>query len=285
MRRGTDPRGYTILEVMIFLAVSGVMFLIAATFISDKQTKSEFKLSMDDINTQVQQVINDVGNGYFPSNNNFTCTASNIAGAPPTFAPGANPGGQGANRGCVFLGKVIQFRVNGTNQAGYNIYTVAGRQYRTSSGEGTLATSFSEAQPRAVYDTSSSPPAFNLTEVRNLKWGVRVTSIVNGATPINGIGFLNSFGKYGANTSLESGSQSILVVIVPGTQPTGNETQAQMVADIATGVSDANITPRPNILICFDGGSGQFGTLRIGGGDGQRITTRTQISNEVPAGC
>jgi hypothetical protein len=84
---------------------------------------------------------------------------------------------------------------------------------------------------------------------------------------------------------LESGSQSILVVIVPGTQPTGNETQAQMVADIATGVSDANITPRPNILICFDGGSGQFGTLRIGGGDGQRITTRTQISNEVPAGC
>jgi hypothetical protein len=56
------------------------------------------------------------------------------------------------------------------------------------------------------------------------------------------------------------------------------------------GISDTNVQPNPNILICFDNGSNgsggsKFGAITIGGGSGQRLTTTMQISDTLVAGC
>ncbi len=281
MRGGSNSRGYTIVESMIFLAVSGLMFVMAASFVSGKQAKSEFRHSMDEINSQVQQIINDVSNGFYPSTENFQCTAG--ATGAPSIVGGTNV--QGSNLGCTFIGKVIQFGVHGTNRSGYNVYSIAGRQYAPSppapAPRSLLPTNFAEAIPTVVYNNS---PLIDTTDRKQLKWLSQATRMRNGATDINGIGFFTTFGSYETSNTLKSGSQS--VIFVPITGPLG-ETELDMRNRIesATGVTDANIDPNPDILVCFDGGNGQFGTLNIGGGNGQRLTSRVQVYESLPTVC
>lgn len=284
MRARHESRGYTILEVMLFLAISGVMFIMAAAFVSGKQSKSEFRQGINDINTQVQQVMNDVSNGFYPSNNNFICKV--IGGAAPQLTAGTGAG-QGANTGCIFLGKVMQFRVAGSDGKDYNVFSVAGRQYKVSPADGTLSTTFAEAQPVPVYGAG-----FDLTDKKTLQWGVRVTSMKSNGTPINGVGFFGSFGAYASQSNrLQSGSQDVTVVAVPGSATpsgdvAGDDTQASMAVHIPADVmADANRLSNPNIVLCLDNGNGQYGTLKIGGGGGQRLATAIQISNTQIAGC
>ena len=73
LKVGTNSYGYTIVEVMIFLAVSSLMFLIAVGFISGKQNNVEFTLSVNTLKSDIQQVFNNVSSGYYASRNNFSC--------------------------------------------------------------------------------------------------------------------------------------------------------------------------------------------------------------------
>jgi type II secretory pathway pseudopilin PulG len=267
------PLGYTLVEVLIFVAVSGFMFLIAAIFISGKQSNAEFRQGMNDINTQIQTVINDVANGNYPSNSNFTCTPGPSG---PTISTGSTQ--QGQNQGCIFLGKVIQFGVSGTNNAGYNIYTVAGNQYSDgstsgSTNNGQLSASFSDAKATAVI----SP---DLTEQATLEWGLTATKMYyNGVSSneIGAIGFFGSFGQYRNGDQLESGSQSVNTVILPDSAgPTASsgtqETEINMKGTIQSDVTDGNVTPNPDVVICFQGSNSQTGSVTIGS-SGQRLTT------------
>lgn len=264
---------------MIFLAVSGVMFVIAASFVSGKQGKTEFRESMDDINSQVQQVINDVSNGFYPSGEDFTCTAS--ASGFPTIAAGTNK--QGTNKDCTFIGKVIQFDVSGTSGSGFNVYSVAGRQYAPSppaaSPNTLLPVNFTQAKPRVVYNLS---PAIDVTDKRTIRWASQVTKVTNGGLATAGIGFFTSFGNYDTGGSLKSGSQSVVTVTIPGGL---NKSEPTMVPIINAGVTDLNVKTNPDILVCFDSGHSQFGTLNIGGSNGQRLTSRVQIYESKPAAC
>ncbi len=274
---GINHRGYTIIEVMIFMAVSGFMFVIAAAFISDKQSKAEFKQSMSAINSQVQSVINDVSNGFYPSNSDFTCQAAS-SGA-PTLSQSSPNNPQGTNRGCVFGGKVIQFGTHNTNNKGYNIYSIAERQFASGGSTDTLPTNFTEAQPVVASD-SASPPNFNLTEKNTLEWGTKVCGLMSGGLPINAIGFFQSFGSYGSGGSLKSGAQSINVVPITGTSTNGGEGESEMAAEVINlGTSNPSPELRPNIVVAFDSGNGQYATLTIGGGNGQRLTTAIKIIN------
>lgn len=270
-----DRRGYTILEVMIFMAVSGFMFIIAAGFVSGKQSKTEFRQGMNAINQTIQDTINDVSNGFYPSTGTFNCTVDNI-GNPPSIVSGGDT--QGTHQGCVFMGKVIQLGPAGTDDTGYNVFSVMGRQYTTSAEAGTVPTKFSEAKPKAIF----SP--VDLTDYETLEHGVRVTNIKSGATPISGIGFFSSFGSYDAG-SLNSGSQSVWAVKIPGASPYLGKNAATMAGLIESEVTDGNVLYQPDVLICFESGTGQFATLRIGGDSGQRLTSSFQIQSTNPAEC
>ncbi len=267
MRGGTNSRGYTIVEVMIFLAISGFMFIIAATFVSGKQSRSEFRQGLNDLNSQVQQAISDVSNGFYPSNGDFSCQAS-TSGVPVfTIAPNET----GTNQGCVFLGKVIQFN---TGSSSYKVLSVAGRQFAPNSND--VAASFSDAMPRVVRPPTSP---VDLTQTTPLNWGLSVSKIINEGSVVStlAIGFFGGYSNYNSG-GLQSGAQS--VVTIPITT-----------SAINAGIKDAGIVANPNILICLDGGNGQFGSLHIGGaaadsGAGQRLTTSTAIGNSAAeVGC
>jgi len=169
-------------EVMIFLAVSGFMFIVAAAFVSGKQSNAEFRQGMNDIASQIQQVINDVSDGHYPSGS-FTCTPGGSSG--PTFSSGST--GQGANQGCMFLGQVMQFDIQdslGTNHPDeYNVYTVAGNQYANGTTTGpdlsTGLSGASGAHPAAVFSNSGGP---DLTSRKTLEWGLQVTGVYGSVT-------------------------------------------------------------------------------------------------------
>lgn len=278
MNVGKSPKGYTIVEVMIFLAVSGFMFIMAAAFISGKQAKATFREGMNQLNASTQQVINDVANGYYPSTENFSCTANQSDAAPSTPAiTNLTTKARGTNQGCVFLGKVMQFGITNvsSSERGYNVYSVIGRQYQGTTSSGKVITSFSDAKPRVMQNP------IDLTDYKSFK-GPVLTQMTNNGSPISAIGIFNSFGNYQSPTTLASGGQNLIVVVVPGTLP---DNLTGSVSTIQSALNDSNIASNINIAACFEGGDNSYGKLTIGGPSGQRLTTRVQVGESPIGGC
>src|ERR1700761_7227045 len=109
MKRGghrTATAGFTIIEVLIVLAISSALLISAAALISGRQAKTEFMTGINNTQQQIQQIINETASGYYPNAGNFTCTGSLVGGV-VSFSNAASQ--QGTNAGCIFMGKAIQF--------------------------------------------------------------------------------------------------------------------------------------------------------------------------------
>ena len=265
----------------MFLAISSLMFLLAANFINGRQGKAEFRQGMNELDSKVRQVINDVSNGYYPSEQNFRCYATDTAGDPPRVDQ-TSSNALGTNKGCVFLGKVISFGHTLEGDWGYNIFTVVGRQYVGSQKEAKVPTKFSDARPKTVYTPRTG---FSLIEQVMMKWGMKITDFYDNESgeSISGLGFYTSFGKYETGNTLVSGSQE--VITLPIKLPEGGDTTA-MANAIDTQTVSVGDSPTANrnidAVLCIEGNNGQWGTLKFGGNGGQRLTTRIQVYNNKP---
>lgn len=100
MMRLKKRAGFTIVETMMFLAVSGVIFVSVALMISGQLDKYQSKDAMNQLESSVRGVLNDVTNGYYPMiGQEFNCSG-------PTGVSGEN---RGTNQNCVLAGKSIKF--------------------------------------------------------------------------------------------------------------------------------------------------------------------------------
>lgn len=281
MRGGEQKQGYTIVEVMIFLAISGLMFVIAAGFINGKQARAEFQQGMNDLNSQIQQTISDVSNGFYPSNGDFACSADSLGGT-PTFPVGAS--GSGTNKGCTFIGKVMQFGVANASAPDYNIYTIVGRQFQTDDKSLLPPANFQQVKPIAMTGNGGTK---NLTDPQVLKWGLTVDKMYDNTTPIGAFGIFAGFTGTSAS-DLASGAAAPFIIPIPssalGQNATNMDTQIRSLASPLTPI-DTN----PQIIMCFKGEAQQYGRLTIGTTDnvsGQKLSTHVQISSGSPsAGC
>ena len=281
--------GYTIIEVMLFLAISGFMFVMAAIFINGKQANTEFKQGINDANTQIRTVMNDVLNGFYPSASDFECTTSGT-GVPTIDKIGTKA--QGANLGCSFIGKVMEFGVAGTGNVsdgwtGYSVYSVAGRQYAstdpTCTPQATSSTdtpaSFCQAKPVAIDNASVS-----VTDKKALQWGLSITSICSPApvapakctslTP-GAIGFFGAFGAFNSSNTLKSGSQEVNVAPIPSSK-LGDANEISNIQGLAIS---GNTLSSPNILLCFQDGSRHKASITIGGPNGQQLSSTIAVGD------
>ncbi|HET8991431.1 MAG TPA: type II secretion system protein [Candidatus Saccharimonadales bacterium] len=300
MQKGRSRGGYTIVEVMIFLAVSGFMFVVAASFISGKQSSTQFVQAVNTVNAQIQQLITNVSdNNYAPTS--LQCT-SNSGGSPPLTITSTG-GQQGTNLGCDFLGKVIQFGVKGSNGRNFDIYTIAGCQYANctyNSADPTASnppSSFSEAKAEPVdpgtnNTCSSSGTTPNLTTCNTLEWGMEVTSMWDDTSgtpqPTNSIGLFNSFAPTNGG-GLVSGSQTINVVDTGfgniNINNASNVDEAGMVSLLEGNGGLDNAQPitspsYPYFVVCFKDGKGHAGELTIGGSTASgKLNTSATTSN------
>lgn len=279
--------GYTIIEVLLFVAISGFMFVVAAIFINGKQAQVAFKQGMNGANSEIDSIVNQVANGEYNSLGNYKCSAG--AGSGPQFTNGSQD--QGANEGCIFVGKVLQFNPAG-NPSSYEIYTVAGRQFDATTGE--AVTSFSAALPCVVDSCGGSGP--NLTTSGQLQDGLQITHMLqcagndpdctNGAS-VGAFGFFSSFSSLNSQKTgdLQSGSQSIVTAVVPhvnygDTVPNAIAEMNQYLGTIGGG----NVIGSGDyLLLCFEYGT-KTGAVTIGGSNGQQFTTNVKIGGE-PAAC
>lgn len=151
-RRCTDSAGFTIVEVMIVLAVSGFMFVAAVMLVNGRQGRTQFQTAINNLQQELQQTINETSSGYFPDNGNIQCTG-NTAGAVKLNTATSD---QGQNTGCLFLGKALQFGIGSgepaQNQLG--VLTLVGNQYQTDGSSAVLT--LAQSLPRAIYPANAS---------------------------------------------------------------------------------------------------------------------------------
>lgn len=162
--RALQQRGYTIIEVMIFLAVSAALFTGTMLFLAGRQQKAEFVNAVRDFETKMIDVANDVSNGYYQTASDVSCDASGT--------PQNTPAPQGTNQNCIFLGRFIKFS-SGTDREQFGVYTLAGKRITT---QGTDVQTLAEASPKLLL-TGNSPPDESLVEQTSFGYGAHIACV------------------------------------------------------------------------------------------------------------
>ncbi len=274
----TAGKGFTIVEVLIVLAVTGALFISAVALISGRQNKTQFSTSINEIKTQIQQVISDVQTGFYPTSNNLICQVNGAGNM--VFSSGSTS--QGANSDCTFMGKVVQFGVSTTEPEQFIVYSVAGKRVNPA---GTDVKNYVEAKP-TVMTTNTANPTNTPTIVDTLQYGLTIVpgslTYTEGATTtaIGSIGFLSTLADFDAD---RSGSQQVQLLPVKGSAL--NVTPAAAVASInntASGLAASPVTPSGGVTMCFASGTtNQSGRISIGGNGRELSVTLKIVGNKT----
>jgi len=273
MKGGHKARGFTIIETLIVLAITGGLFASVALTISGKQGRTQFEQSVNDVKAQIEQVINDVAVGFYPNTNNFSCQAGG-------FGPviGTATAAQGENTGCVFLGRVIQFGISGTDPEQFRVYTVTGLQRTTGGAE---VTSFAQALPKVVAPTDASPSTPDASSPGRLQYGLTICKTLPSCpsqTNVGAIAFMNSLASY-SNGAIVSGSQQLKIIPISGST-------LNVSANAAAGTINSNIATSSEatsaVNLCFiSGSSNQSGLIKIGNANKELTVTLTVKGNKT----
>ena len=272
------PRdGFTIVETMIVLAITGLLFVIIAASLGSRQNAAQFTRAIQSVQSQLQQTIDQVSAGFYPNQSNFSCSAG--AGS-VQFAAAAS--GQGTNMDCVFLGKVIQFQVAGSDPEQYQIYSIAGLRNATIGA----SSPFSATGPRVVGIGGNYA---DYSTAKFLQYGLTTLWVRSGGNTMGAVGFLMEPGSLssGSTTGYNSGAQQIDLVPIRSTALNQNMTQSvtgiENSGSGSGGLNDpllstsAPINPAGGVQICFvSGGTNQSGLITIGG-SGRQLLVKLDI--------
>lgn len=273
--------GYTIVETIIFLAVTGVLFSSTISLINGQQARAEFQNAVKDVQTQIQDIANDVATGYY--NNPATLKCNRTGGVPRiTSSPGVNT--QGENQDCIFIGRAIQFGpiIAGGGPERMKAYNIAGLRVDSSGKE---VVNYTDAKPTALArgNTTNNTTPDDAVQTLNLSGGIEagyVRYVHNSAPPVNvsGIAFMFSLAQYNLGV-IASGAQSLnLLPVGTPTAPSPKPgLQDTAFVDALNGISSASPTnPNGGFQICFNSGStNQHAIITLG--KNKRLTTHVQI--------
>ncbi len=202
---GKANTGYTIVETIIFLAVSGMLLVSVGTMINGRQERTRFSQSIDNMSQNLRDVLNDVSVGYFPSNNNVRCTPN--GSVPPNNLSFVvdDTVEQGKNTGCVFIGKILEFPPDSTD---YNIYTAVSNKDATSLSESVIE----------MLNRGSNP---GVSDIKTNNINLRTSKIVDKNTNQNftALAVLSDFGNItGASVSGNAGNVKLYGIPALGSE-------------------------------------------------------------------
>ena len=238
-------RGYTIVEALIFLAVSGALLISAMSLINGKQERTRFSQAVDEVGQNLQDIFNDVSTGFYPSANNLKCVANPLAPATPTTLSLTTDTtvSQGTNSGCVFSGKLIEFTPDSTDYAVYTMITASA----STSFAGGLTYLAGGGGNVGIKDSKTNQDDLRLIKVVEKKSGAAVPSpatykaiiLVSDFGVSSGSALSGNAGKvkmYGYNGTVGSGKLDVttpgLLVAIPS--------DSQVVLCLAQGGSNAS---------------------------------------------
>lgn len=265
MMGGSKAGGFTIVETLIVLAISGGMLMSVVFMVSGQQAKSQFQQAINAAVQQLQQTIDDVANGYYPVSN-ISCSASGSS-VSITSAPGSSIG---TNSDCVLVGKAIQFYQLPVPQQ-YTVYSMV--SLRTGSSVIPIAIA-----PGTAAGTHSTVPDRS-TKI-SLGNGLSFVSATyaSAPTPSNTAAFAiltsNAFNSGGVPDI--SGAQSVKLYAIKLTDATSPSTtnvesidKINISQDSTTGYS-----------ICLASGTtNQSGLISIGGSNSRKLSVTLTIKD------
>ena len=260
MKGGFNAKGFTIVETLIVLAVSGTMLVAVISMISGQQGKSQFQQAINNVTQQLQQSIDDVANGYYPTSN-IVCTS---VGGVPSIVYGSSS--LGSNDACVLVGKVIQFDsyTDPVNQQfiAYPIVdlrTVVNANSRTAIAPGAVGLGHDNVPNNSVKT--------------GLDGGLTIVYSAPNGTTIGTVGFGLIMGNVSADPT---GSQSTSLYYVSGTKSTNSP--ASNVDIIDTWASYVPATSGFNVCLA-SATTNQSGLISIGGGNGRKLSVTLTIKD------
>jgi len=140
--------GYSIVEIMVVLAISGLLLVSAITLFGPQRHATEFNQAIQDLSSEISTRVKEVNSSLFRDVEQYTCK---VKGNPPRAKLSVKSQGQGTNPDCLVLGKAFEVIPDSSDMY---IYTVLGnRQTYNASGQPIgLPTSISETNPEPALD-------------------------------------------------------------------------------------------------------------------------------------
>lgn len=292
MKQGGDKSGgFTVVETLIVLAVTGALFVSAAAFINGRQAKTEFTVAINNLKQQIEEVINQTQSGYFANESasgSVICQGNTMLRYPstplgPEIAAAGTPGV--TNGGCIFLGSALRF--GRVNPGDFTVYPVLGNQHKTNAS-GPDVTSFDDAVPTIVgtgtggalgYGDYSSVPAGGKTYQLQSGLTYYGAEYDGGPMDINGqsgpgtiavIAILSDLGSYSfTGSALNSGAQQFGLYGFNGAPFSWiNATDSPTIVELMN--ENGIHTPgRKSVALCFSSGTtNQSGLVTIGSASG-----------------
>lgn len=134
--------GYTVIEVLIVLAISGVIFVSGVVMFSGQSNSTAFEQSMQDANSEISTRIRGVGSSQFFNSEGYTCTVSGN----PARAILTPSGGSSGQQDCLVVGTAVEAPTGANNLYFYEV--LGNRQvYGPGNNPTGPATSLAESNP------------------------------------------------------------------------------------------------------------------------------------------
>ncbi len=257
--------GFTIVETLIVLAITGFLLLIAVLTFAGQQSKVEFNQSIRDIQSVIQQTINEVGSGYYPNGGNVHCI---VSGANLDIT--TSPTELGTNSDCIFMGKVMQFGIGGKDPQQYNVFALAG--IKNNGGD------ITNARPQIV----NIPSSITNAQLHGGITAVKMTYIIDGtAHNIGAVAFVSGLGDLDSNNQLMSGTQQMSLIPIPNSGQVPNTINDVVIGAVKSQIATAPVNPNGGVQICFaSGGTNQSGLITIGS-NGRDVSVKLDIKSTV----
>lgn len=270
--------GFTVVETLIFLAVSMAMFVSATVLISGRQGKIQFNNAVRDFESNLIDMANDVANGYYQSNNDITCT---VLGGAPNPQPATKD--LGTNQDCIFIGRVVM--PDKINPESFNTYSLAG--LRTVAGAAAVGAekrtndvaTLAQAMPRLIHNVPSA------IDNKDIGYGTTIQCIevdTGGGLPTcasaskTALAFLTNIrgGIAETESSNKSGAgiHAVLYAYSPADYQTSDLKDAVAIASYGTTAKSA--------VICLKSGTtNQYAQIKIGADSSSSLTITSEIRN------
>jgi type II secretory pathway pseudopilin PulG len=254
----TSSWGYTIIEVMIVLAVSGMMFVIAAGFIGGKQARTAFNDGVNQLAASLQDTIEQVSDGkYSDVPLHYTCNG-------PSVNPGGAYNGQGTSSSCVFLGKIIHFTENDATD--YETFSIIGS--RLDAGVPSITPAQAGATSVTELTTQAATP--HSLDVKQ----INITDIDGSFKQSYGIGFLQSMGSFdNTGVTLKSGSTGVNLYYVNGVG-------INLSSSSAAGLIKNNLRQASKVDMCITDGT-RYADILLGD-NGNQLAVSVKMNGTTP---
>jgi prepilin-type N-terminal cleavage/methylation domain-containing protein len=264
---GKAMQGFTIIEIMIVIAIMGFMLAAAVVFLGGDVSDTNFKVDADSLQQQMTELITQTASGYTADNNSYSCSASSDGSTPVTITtPGTNI--QGASYGCITLGKLIQFnpRADASPEPNeYFTYPVVGNQFV----EGVSPLTLNAARPVLVTSDNETDSFQGDLSIYSVTAKQTASSPLVSTTAI-GIFDGDAAGNIASindDSDLNSGVlQLSLYYDTESAFTSSGITSTAMASDVAGFTNTpSSFSSAYEVFICVSGGSNQSALLTIGG--------------------